>query len=93
MSRSTSSLTQKSEHFLEFSRYMQADEEDETAIETARQLLFMLTSSQREVLALSIEGLRPAEIADELCISPQAVYSRVCSAKKVLKRNAKYFLR
>ncbi len=72
---------------------MQVDEEDEVAIETARQLLFMLTEPQREVLALSVEGLRPAEIADELCISPQAVYSRVCTAKKVLKRNAKYFLR
>lgn len=93
MSRSTSSLTQRSEHFLEFNRYIQVDEEDEVAIETARQLLFMLTESQRAVLALSAEGLRPAEIADELCISPQTVYSRVCTAKKVLKRNAEYFLR
>lgn len=93
MNRSICSLTQRGEHFFGFGRYMQVDEADENAVETAKQLLFMLTEPQREVLALCVEGLSPSEIAEELCISPQAVYSRVCTAKKVLKQNAQYFLR
>ena len=93
MNRSICSLTQKSEQSFGFGKYMEVDEDNEVAIETARQLLFMLTGPQREVLALSVEGLTPSEIANELCISPQAVYSRVCIAKKTLKQNAEYFLR
>ncbi len=64
------------------------------SVEALRQMLLMLTSAQREtVLLYLLDGLSVEEIAAELSVSKQAVYSRIHSARKRLKKNAVYFYR
>ena len=94
MRKSECSLTERGEHFYSFCSSKKGSQQDVVSVDALRQMLLMLTSAQREtVLLYLLDGLSVDEIAAELSISKQAVYSRIHSARKKLKKNAVYFYR
>ena len=85
MRKTTCSLTNRCEEFLGFAKY-----EDEKYKAESRQAVHQMLLS---LVLYLVDRLSAEEISCELCISKNAVYSRIHHAKKRLKENAVYFFR
>ena len=91
MRKSETCLSDKCETFLSHRRYISALEFGGT--ERLITVLDTLTKSQKQIVFLClINKLSVAEIAKELSISEQAVYSRLHNAFKRLKQNTEYII-
>ncbi len=91
MKKSEVCLSKKCESFLSHQSYLSPS--DFGSFERLYTLLDTLTEKQRQIVFLClINKLSVKEIADELSISEQAVYSRVHNAFKRLKENTEYII-
>lgn len=91
MKKSEVCLSKKCESFLSHQRYLSPS--DFGGLDRLYTLLGTLTESQKQIVFLClINKLSVKEIADELSISEQAVYSRVHNTFKRLKENTEYII-
>ena len=92
MRKSTVSLTDSCESFLSHKDFLSISSSN--GGDALFTLLDTLTQKQREIVYLYlIDRLSTNEIASELSISPQAVYSRAHNAFKRLQENSEYINR
>lgn len=91
MKKSKICLSERCESFLSHQAYLHKS--DSNSFERLYTLLDTLTEKQKQIVFLClINKLSAKEIADELSISEQAVYSRVHNALRRLKENTKYII-
>ena len=91
MKKSNVCLSEKCESFLSHQSYLSPSDSD--SFERFYTLLGTLTENQKQIIFLClINKLSAKEIAKELSISEQAVYSRAHNAFKRLKKNSEYII-